>query len=103
NLSLNGLAELEDVRVDWSRGESGYPELGSYDYAIGSSVLYEKTHAASLAAVIERYLAPGSTGLITDPARPYLQGFVDEMSRRGFRSEQAVSGEIFVLKLARGR
>lgn len=101
NLALNGLTELEYVRVDWSRGPTGYPELGLYDYVIGSDVLYEKTHAASLAAVIERYLAPLGTALVTDPARPYLQGFIDEMSRRCFAHESSVTGEIFLLKLSR--
>jgi predicted nicotinamide N-methyase len=101
NLALNGLAELEYVRVDWSRGGSGYPDLGQFDYVIGSDVLYEKTHAASLSSVIDRYLSPKGLAVITDPARPYLQGFIDEMSRKGFRHESSVSGEIFVVKLAR--
>lgn len=99
NLALNGLTALKYVRVDWSRDR--FPDLGQYDFVIGSDVLYEKTHGANLASVIERYLAPAGVALISDPGRPYLQGFAEEMSRRGLIHESSVRGEIFLLKLAR--
>jgi predicted nicotinamide N-methyase len=87
NLALNGLAELEYVRVDW---QSALPDLGTYDYVIGSDVLYEKNHASRVSALIERYLCQGGTALLADPARPYLQSFLDEMKGKGFCAETEV-------------
>jgi predicted nicotinamide N-methyase len=102
NLELNQMTGLDYVRVDW-RG--GFPELGLFDHVVGSDVLYERGHAPLLAAVVERYLAPGGQALIADPARPYLQAFLDEMGSRGFRHETCVVAtpgkEVFVVSLAR--
>jgi predicted nicotinamide N-methyase len=81
NLALNGIAELEYVRVDW---RSEFPDLGHFDYVVGSDVLYERNHSANLMTVIARYLHEEGKALIADPARPYLQSFVDGMKEGGF-------------------
>ena len=43
--------------------------LGSFDLIIGSDILYERGHAALLAAMILRHAQPSAEVLITDPGR----------------------------------
>ena len=57
---------------------------------IGSDVLYEQQHSLQLAQVVSRAVVPGGQIVIADPARPYLQGFVDELTRFGFDSETQI-------------
>jgi predicted nicotinamide N-methyase len=113
NLALNHLAGLEYVQVNWAA--DSFPDLGRYDFVIGSDVLYERAHAPTLATVVERYLGPQGLAIIADPARPYLQSFVDEMARRGFLHESTVETvpeatkdgtrpkDVFLLKLRRAK
>ncbi len=102
NRELNEVPELRYVRVDWTRDD---PSLGTFDWIVGSDVLYEKQQPAPLARMLKNRLEPGGRILIADPVRPYLQPFVDEMKRHGFRVESHVREahdvpqpkEIFVL------
>jgi predicted nicotinamide N-methyase len=110
NLAINQVHSVRYERVDWSKG---FPELGRFDWVIGSDILYERQHALLLARVVSRYMSHGNgeggRALITDPARPYLQAFLDEMTQLGARHEttvrtaedRPVSKDIFVVELCR--
>lgn len=86
NLKINQASLVRYERIDWSKG---FPELGRFDWVIGSDVLYERQHALLLAQVVHHYIGGGG-GLIADPARPYLQTFVDEMTHLGVRHQTSV-------------
>jgi predicted nicotinamide N-methyase len=95
NLTLNGLAPdaISYVEIDWqqlSHGNGKGASLGLFDWVIGSDILYERQQPALVADTIERFLAPNGLAVITDPVRPYLQTFVDEMTARGFHHHLSV-------------
>lgn len=87
NLLLNAIDRLEYKRIDWA---AEFPALGGFDWIIGSDVLYEREHAIRLSEVTAHFMKPGVRALIADPARPYLQAFVDEMTRHGFNHRTKV-------------
>jgi predicted nicotinamide N-methyase len=81
NLAINQVESVRYEHIDWSKG---FPDLGEFDWVMGSDVLYERQHALLLAQVVNHYMDAGmSRAMIADPARPYLQTFVDEMTRLG--------------------
>jgi predicted nicotinamide N-methyase len=103
NLELNRISELRFAALNWQR-----PPLESsaqaqilqekYDWVIGSDILYERSHPAQVARAIASYSAPGGRIVVTDPARPYLQAFVDEMKALGYRENSWVENEIFIVE-----
>ena len=90
NLELNAIApDRVDFRnVDWRLVPK---ELGVFDFVIGSDILYEKEHPGDLAEALVTFVKPKGRILIADPARPYLQKFVDEMTARGWGSTSVVT------------
>lgn len=66
------------------------PELGRFGLVIGSDILYEKTHPRDVAEALVRLVKPSGRIVIADPARPYLQVFVDEMKSCGFTAEPKI-------------
>jgi predicted nicotinamide N-methyase len=80
NLAGNGL-EVCFRKLDWTKEE---PALGRFDWVVGSDVLYERHQPKVVAGAIHRHLAPGGVALLTDPGRPYLQEFADEMKALGY-------------------
>jgi len=69
-------------RFNW-RDEGA--SLGKFDVVIGSDVLYEPKHPGDVAAGFERLLNVGGEVWLADPGRGYLQRFIDEMEKRGFK------------------
>jgi predicted nicotinamide N-methyase len=108
NLELNVVSGLRFLALDWRM--KGL-EHEKFDLVIGSDVLYERHHPPILAKAMTEHLAEGGTIVLTDPGRPYLQGFVEEMARLGFGHETSVktapdqthslTKEIFVLTFCR--
>lgn len=99
NLELNGVS-VEYFRVDWSKG---FPELGEFDWVVGSDILYERQHALLLPKTLAKYMTSRSAALVCDPARPYLQAFVDATNQYGFQSQISVpSRDIFLIEIAKG-
>jgi predicted nicotinamide N-methyase len=107
NLAINQVQSVRYERIDWSKG---FPDLGAFDWVIGSDVLYEKQHALLLAQVVTQYMGRGKGGaLVADPARPYLQAFLDEMTHLGSKHEttvrtaedRPVPKDIFIVELSR--
>lgn len=100
NRALNSIPPLRFEPLDWQ----AWPEkLGDFDWIIGSDILYERTHPAAVAHAFCRQLGPETRVLLADPARPYLQSFVDEMTAQSGRRcetrvERLASGQdIFLL------
>jgi predicted nicotinamide N-methyase len=106
NLALNGVQKLRFVLEDW---KSDHSPLGRYDWVIGSDILYEREHAGPVARALARHCKPDGRIILADPARPYLQGFSDEMKNLGFREETRIltvpddpqPKDVFVLNYSR--
>jgi predicted nicotinamide N-methyase len=87
NIELNGSRALRYFAHDWKSDDS---TLGTYDWVIGSDILYESQHPAPVARALARHCAPGGRIVLADPARPYLQKFSDEMRALGFVEDQRI-------------
>ena len=85
NAERNGIRHLDTRLVDWRRPPD---DLGTFDVVAGADVLYERPHAAQIAAVIDRALAPGGMGLISDPQRRTAPAIVDECAAYGLVARQ---------------
>lgn len=102
NLELNGLtaSQVEYLPLNWLQlGEA--PALGPFDWVVGSDILYEKQHPRAAADALTAFAGKKGRIIVTDPLRPYLQSFVDEMTRRGYRHDalpQSVAGADGVAK-----
>jgi hypothetical protein len=55
-----------------------------FDLIIGSDILYERGHAALLAAMILRHARPASEVLITDPGRGNSGPFTRALAAQGY-------------------
>jgi predicted nicotinamide N-methyase len=102
NIRLNKIINLEYQVVNW---EKERPDLGQFDWVVGSDILYERRYPKSLAETIRSQMKPGATVIIADPGRPYLQNFSDAMKELGFELETHIysvphgnkNQEVFVL------
>lgn len=86
NIALNEL-RLNYVHHDWKNSEK---PLGQFDWVIGSDILYERQHPEPVARALASHCKPDGTVFLADPARPYLQNFLDEMKRIGWNEETRV-------------
>lgn len=71
NCQRNGLPPVDFLEMPWQ----GAIPLGSFDWIVGSDVLYERTHPKPLVQFLHQHLAPRGVALITDPDRPYWKQF----------------------------
>ena len=88
NVLNNQVQGLRYLHLNWQANEL---PPARYDFVIGSDLLYERQQPPLLARVIADQLAPRGTAVIADPARPYLQAFVDEMKRLGFKYDSIIT------------
>jgi predicted nicotinamide N-methyase len=88
NLLANGLVgRVKYQSLDWrSLPAAAEP----WDWIVGSDILYEKQHVAQVAEALTRLAGPRTRIAVGDPARPYLQSFVDEMKRLGWAADTRV-------------
>jgi ETFB lysine methyltransferase len=78
---FRNLGKLARTRlVDW-RHLPG--DLGVFDLAFASDVLYEKEYALLLPVILERVLSPGGLALIADPGRVAAPDFVEACGKHG--------------------
>lgn len=91
NLEHNGLTgRMKYIHQDWAQGTEGPGAAGvRYDWVVGSDILYERQHPAPVARALTAAVAPGGRIVVTDPGRPYLQAFTDEMHALGFEAEMS--------------
>ncbi|NBW96212.1 MAG: hypothetical protein EBR28_05680, partial [Planctomycetia bacterium] len=59
-----------------------------FDRVVAADVLYEPHHAAALADVLSRTLAPGGAGLVADPCRARAEGFPGACHALGLEVEK---------------
>lgn len=78
---FRNLGRLARTRlVDWRHFPS---DLGTFDLAFASDVLYEKEYAELLPGILERVLDKAGTALIADPGRVAAPLFVEECGKHG--------------------
>ena len=93
NVARNGL-EVAGSALDWRDGEAG-----TFDHVVASNVLYAGDMPARVAAAFGRFLAPGGTGWLADPGRPWLQEFDHACRARGLAVEVDAVDDIFLLTI----
>jgi predicted nicotinamide N-methyase len=76
NRAPNRAHGLRYLEWDW---QFGTPLSERFEWVMGSDLLYDKELPIPLARTMNRALAPGGRITLTDPGRPYLQRFCDEM------------------------
>lgn len=81
NAILNGMSQPNYVDLPWAVANT---TLGRFDLIIGSDVLYERDHAALLAAMILRHATPTGCVIITDPGRGNSGPLTTALARQGF-------------------
>jgi predicted nicotinamide N-methyase len=80
NVLLNTGVLIETRSADWRH----FPhDMGRFELVVASDVLYEREHAALVAAVLDRTLTGRATALIADPGRLAAPDFVEQCTQRG--------------------
>jgi predicted nicotinamide N-methyase len=78
---FRNLGKLARTRlVDWRHLPD---DLGRFDLAFASDVLYEKEYAELLPVILDRVLVPGGIALIADPGRVAAPVFVEACAQHG--------------------
>lgn len=90
NLVLNGLS-LDYRELDWKKENTG---LGTYDFVIGSDILYESSHPADVAHQLAAHCKRDGHIILADPGRIYLQPCTDAIKTAGFH------GDVFIKEVA---
>ena len=81
NAALNGLPPVKFWNAPWALPN---PDLGRFDFIIGSDVLYERDHPALLAAFLACHANTIARVLMTDPGRRYCGQFHTKMAAQGY-------------------
>jgi predicted nicotinamide N-methyase len=81
NAALNGLPSIVYRDLPWTVPDD---TLGRFDLIIASDVLYERDHAAQLAAMMHRHTCIDAEIIITDPGRGNSATFTRAMQAQGF-------------------
>lgn len=110
NREKNAASSLRYVEWDWRLLPSIPAELktvwGRADWVIASDVLYDRDLPVPLARAMAQAVTSKGRITLTDPGRPYLQLFCDELTKNeGFRMTTTIARlkqqEIFVLDFRR--
>ena len=80
NGALNGTV-LEWRRADWAAWDDG----ATYDWIIGSDILYSTDFHDALRGIFERNLAPGGRILISDPFRAHSMRLFESLDAAGWQ------------------
>jgi 2-polyprenyl-3-methyl-5-hydroxy-6-metoxy-1,4-benzoquinol methylase len=81
NASINALPHMAYRDAPWTAPNLS---LGQFDLIIASDVLYERDHAAQLAAFLLRHASPNAQIVITDPGRGNSGPFSRAMTGQGY-------------------
>lgn len=87
NCELNGVS-IDYRELDWRAENSG---LGTFDFVVGSDILYEASHPKDVAKALAAHCKRESHILLGDPGRVYLQAAVKAIEEAGFRSDTFIS------------
>lgn len=80
NCELNGVRGCEHRLADWTSWE----DAGTYDWIIGSDILYGEETQPHLRRIFERGLAPGGRVLLSDPFRAVSLRLLEESEADGW-------------------
>lgn len=81
NAALNALPVVTYRDLPWAVPDA---TLGRFDLIIGSDILYQRDHAALLAAMMLRHARPDTQVLITDPGRGNSAPFTRALAAQGY-------------------
>ena len=81
NAGLNNLPAVTYRDLPWAVPDT---TLGRFDLIIGSDILYERDHAAQIAAMMQRHASPDAELLVTDPGRVNSAPFSRAMAAQGY-------------------
>lgn len=81
NAGLNDLPAVTYRDLPWAVPDA---TLGNFDLIIGSDILYERDHAAQIAAMMLRHANPDAELLVTDPGRGNSGPFTRAMASQGY-------------------
>ncbi len=82
NTRLNNGKAIPFIRTGWT---DPITTLGKFDIIIGSDLLYERTHAQTLAPFIDQHANPHCMVIIVDPGRKHHNHFSKNMVDLGYR------------------
>lgn len=85
NAGLNGLAMPVYRDLPWSAHAA---ELGTFDLIIGSDILYERGHSATLAGLLDRLASTRAEILISDPGRGNGGRMSSALIDQGYRASE---------------
>lgn len=85
NAGLNHLPMPVYRDLPWLNGGT---ELGSFDLIIGSDILYEREHASTLAALLQRMATPKADIVISDPGRGNGGRLITALAALGFSASE---------------
>lgn len=85
NARLNHLALVPYQDLPW---ETANHTLGRFDLIIGSDVLYERGHAAGIAALVQQHSQPTMQIVISDPGRGNGNHLSRALVLQGFRVDE---------------
>ncbi len=96
---------FEFFQTNWSQLDG---KLKNFDLIIGSDILYELPQVGTLVNLF-KHSPLGQEVIVTDPGRTYIQPFLDEMKKIGFKEKRPMqiqknplgNEEIFILHLFR--
>jgi len=80
NYKLNELKDFKGFIGDWR--DFPFPEK-SFDYIIGSDLLYEKRFVTPLSVVTDYFLRKDSSFILSDPDRNHCPEFIKTMGEKG--------------------
>jgi predicted nicotinamide N-methyase len=86
NEQENALAGIRRFRADWRN----WVEPTSFDVILGADILYDPAMYGSVAAILDRSLAPGGKVLLADPGRPQALEFLSDLENGGARLAMSV-------------
>lgn len=81
NAALNDLPAIAYHDLPWTVPDA---RLGRFDLIIASDVLYERDHAAQLAAIVVRHAHARSEIVLTDPGRGNSAAFTRALLAQGY-------------------
>ena len=82
----NALAGIRRFRADWR----DWVEQASFDVILGADILYDAAMYGSIAAILDRSLAPGGRVVLADPGRPQALEFLSALENAGARFAMSV-------------
>ena len=96
NARLNELQPIKFLDGNW---ETENPNLGHFDFIIGSDILYQPQHAEQVSRFVSRHSSGDVDVMVVDPGRENTSRFGAAMRRLGYRhrferfDETVASGE----------